>query len=74
MSFNYSKLLGKITEIYGTQYNFAIAIGLSERSLSLKLNNKVRWKDTEIKKACGLLGIEDIDVGQYFFDLKVQET
>ena len=52
MSFNYSKLLGKIIEEYGTQYNFALALGLSERSLSLKLNNKVRWKDTDIKKSC----------------------
>lgn len=72
MSFNYSKLLGKITEKYGTQYNFASGMGISERSLSLKLNNKVRWKDTDIKKACELLGISDDEVGEYFFNLKVQ--
>ncbi|BDP83376.1 hypothetical protein EfmAA610_05860 [Enterococcus faecium] len=41
MSFDYSKLSGKIVEKYGTQYNFSIALGLSERSLSLKLNNRV---------------------------------
>ena len=55
MSFNYSKLLGKITEEYGTQYNFALALGLSERSLSLKLNNKVRWNDTDINNALKIL-------------------
>ena len=72
MSFNYSKLLGKITEEYGTQYNFAMALGLSERSLSLKLNNKVRWKDTDIKKSCELLNIPVEEVGQYFFNLQVK--
>ncbi|NBA57037.1 DUF739 family protein [Enterococcus hirae] len=72
MSFDYSKLTGKIIELYKTQHNFSIAIGLSERSLSLKLNNKVRWKDTDIKKACELLGIDDADVGEYFFKQKVQ--
>lgn len=41
MSYNYPKLLGRIVEKYGTQYNFSIAMGMSERSLFLKLNNKV---------------------------------
>ena len=50
MSFDYSKLSGRIVEKYGTQYNFSIALGLSERSLSLKLNNRVPWKSTELQK------------------------
>ena len=37
MSFDYSKLAGAIHEKFRTQANFAKAIGLSERSLSLKL-------------------------------------
>ena len=43
---DYSKLNGAIIEKYGTQYNFAKAMNLSERSISLKLNGKVTWKDT----------------------------
>lgn len=73
MCFNYSKLLGRITEKYGTQYNFSIAIGLSERSLSLKLNNKVPWKNTEILKAASLLKISKKEIHKYFFETKVQE-
>lgn len=73
MSFDYQSLLGKIVEKYGTQYNFSVAIGLSERSLSLKLNNKVSWKDSEIYKASKLLGIEDVDIPNYFFKRKVHE-
>lgn len=67
MAFDFSKLLGKITENYGTQYNFAKAMGLSEHSLSVKLNNKVPWKTTEIVKAMELLNIDSSDVSAYFF-------
>ena len=47
MCYDYSKLAGRIVEKFGTQYNFAIAMGLSERTISLKMNGKVSWKDTE---------------------------
>ena len=39
MAYDYSKLLGRITEKYGTQAQFSGAMGMSERSLSLKLNS-----------------------------------
>lgn len=67
MTFDYSNLSGRIVAKYGTQYNFAIALGLSERSLSLKLNNKVPWKNTEIMEAVNLLGIAPEDIPYYFF-------
>lgn len=73
MSFDYSALSGKIVEKFGTQYNFANAMQLSERSLSLKLNNKVPWKDIEIFKALELLGIESNDICKYFFNAKVHK-
>lgn len=73
MSYDYSSLLGKIVEKYGTQYNFAIAMGLSERSISLKLNGKVPWKDDEIYKASTILGIKLEDISRYFFNVKVHD-
>lgn len=72
MSFDYSKLSGKIIEKYGTQYNFARALGISERSLSLKLNSKVFWKNSEIHEVCKLLDISTKDIPKYFFKEKVQ--
>lgn len=72
MAYDYSKLLGRITEKYGSQANFAGAMGLSERSLSLKLNGKVGWKQAEIAKACTLLDLTGADIPEYFFTLKVQ--
>lgn len=72
MSYDFSKLSGKIVEKYGTQYNFAIALGVSERTLSLKLNSKVDWKSSEIMKVKDLLGIADNDIPVYFFREKVK--
>lgn len=71
MSNDYSKLLGKITEKFGTQANFAEAMGMSERSISLKLNNRTSWKDSEISKAVEILGINPEDIPSYFFKYKV---
>lgn len=73
MKFDYSALNGKIVEKFGTQYNFALAMGTSERSLSLKLNDKVAWKDTDILKAADLLDIDKREVYKYFFEGKVQK-
>lgn len=71
MCYDYSKLAGRIVEKFGTQYNFAIAMGLSERTISLKMNGKVSWKDTEITKACKLLDLETNFIHLYFFKEKV---
>jgi hypothetical protein len=71
MSYDYRKLIGKISEIFGKQYAFAKAIGWSERTCCLKLNSKIDWKQTEIIKACALLHIDEADISTYFFNLKV---
>lgn len=74
MAFDYRKLSGKIKERFGTQAEFAKAMGLSERSISLKLNGKVFFKQPEIAKACDLLKIREDDVPEYFFKKKVQNV
>ncbi len=51
MSYDYSKLNGRIVEICGTSKTFAKLMGVSERTLSLKLNNQVPFKQTDIEKA-----------------------
>ncbi len=72
MVYDYSQLAGAITAKYGTQLNFANAMGLSERSISLKMNNIVGWKQNEMVKACSLLGIPFANIHEYFFTPKVQ--
>ena len=72
MTYDYSKLLGRITEKMGTQAKFANAMNISERTCSLKLNGKIPFKQTEIVQACQVLEIANSDISSYFFNLKVQ--
>lgn len=74
MAFDYRKLRGRIVEKYGSQSVFSLAMGLSGRTLSLKMNSKVPWKQKEICKAADLLDISDSDIGDYFFTTKVQKN
>lgn len=71
MSFDYSKLYARIIEKFGTQYNFSKALNLSERTVSLKLNNHIAWKSSEIEKVINLLDLSVNDIPQYFFVKKV---
>ena len=70
--FDYSKLRGRIREIYGKEGAFASALGVSAKTLSDWLNNKKYWKHEFMSIAIDLLDIEDCDVGSYFFTRKVQ--
>lgn len=72
MSHDYSKLQGRIVEICGTQRVFAKKIGLSERSISLKLNDEIPFRQNEIEKAIEILKIDSSDISKYFFTSKVQ--
>ncbi|EFR42922.1 DUF739 family protein [Dialister micraerophilus] len=72
MPIDYSKLKGKIKERYGTQAKFAEALGLSERSMSLKLTGKLPFDQKEIDNSLALLDISKNEIGEYFFALKVQ--
>lgn len=64
---SYSKLRGKIREVFGINENFAKAMKMDLSSLSAKLNNKSPWKREEIETACELLHIPIEDVYLYFF-------
>lgn len=65
--FNYSKLLGRIKEYCGKQCVFAAAMGLSERSVSLKLNNLRAWTQPEMLKCCKVLMFSTTEIPNYFF-------
>lgn len=67
MNFDYSLLRGKIAAKYRNQRNFARAIGISEHSVSLKLNGKKQWRQDEIVRICELLDIPASAIPIYFF-------
>lgn len=72
MEFDYRKLKGRIIEKYGSQSLFADKMGLSERTISLKMNGKRAWSQPEISKALSILSLDEDDIGEYFFREKVQ--
>lgn len=72
--FNYSKLKGKIRELDMTQREYAQAIGITERTLNLRLHNKRLFKQDEIIKTMELFNepVENIHI--YFFTQKVAKN
>lgn len=64
---SYSKLRGKIKEVFGTQEPFAMAMDMNPATLSAKLNDKADWTKAEMEKACCLLGIPLLEMHLYFF-------
>jgi hypothetical protein len=72
MEFDFSKLLGRIIEKYGTRSAFATAMGMADSALSNRISNKIHFDAEEICQACELLDIEPQDIPAYFFALKVR--
>lgn len=72
MAYDYSKLNGRIVEVCGTQAVFAERMGLSERTISLKVNNKIAWKQPEMQKAAEILHFPESEIQAYFFTMIVQ--
>lgn len=69
VNMKYSKLKGAIREKYGRQSDFAAALGMSQGSLSGKLNGRNEWTRIEIERACGLLDVPLCRAHLYFFSV-----
>lgn len=67
MPYSYNKLRGRIVEKFGTQEEFARILGVSKNSLSLKMNGKTSFSQSDVIKWSELLEIETNEIGQYFF-------
>lgn len=71
--FDYSKLLGRIKEICGTNERFAEAIGLGRGSLSKSLNNKREFTQPEMLISAQVLDFPVSEIPVYFFTAIVQK-
>lgn len=67
VGYDYSRLRGKIREIFGTESAFARAMGYNRCTISAKLNGQSEWTRADIEKACFLLGVPLSEVEPYFF-------
>ena len=68
-NYDYRKLRGRIKEKFGTQSEFSKKLGLSEVSVSNKLNNVVDWGQEEMENA-----ISNTDIHAYFFTHEVKKN
>ena len=69
--YNYSKLLGRLTELGIDREKFADIIGIKRTSLYKRLNSELQFKQDEINKAIQALNISQIDVWEYFFNKNI---
>lgn len=75
MKFNFDKLKGKIKEVYNTQNDFAVALGIAPNTLSMKLNNQFDFSSEEIIKAVDLLKIRNgEEAWKIFFTKEVENV
>lgn len=72
MTFDHSKLKGKMREEGFTQESLSSRVGISETSLWNKLNGKQDFTSREMLSIMTVLGIEDPKA--YFFTLAVGKS
>lgn len=72
--YDYSKLLGRIKEKYGIRENLVKEITISSTSLNLRLNNKLKFDQQDIKELCIALDINEEEIPDYFFKEKVRKS
>lgn len=70
--FDFSKLRGRIKEVFGTEKAFAEAMEIPASGISARLNGLVHFDGPEMHRAKELLGITDEEFVVYFFTPKVR--
>ena len=71
ITFDYSKLAGRIKEKFGSQKAFSEALGVTEATLSNKMTGIYYFTQAEIDKSIRLLDLEPGTVTAYFFTQRV---
>lgn len=64
---DYSKLLGRIIELYGTRYAFGKAINWNKSRISSRLNNQTPFTQDDIDLWCKFLKIQSTEIGVFFY-------
>lgn len=72
MQRDFSKLIGRIAEKFGTRVAFCEALGKTSEWLSRRLNNQTQFDAEEMSAIIDLLSIEPGDIHLYFFAYKVR--
>ena len=65
--YNYSRLRGRIYELYESQDNFARAISVNPTKVSAKLKNRAYFTQNEVRQWAKALKIGPEEIGPCFF-------
>jgi hypothetical protein len=65
---DFDKLRGRIVEKHGKHCAVAYLLGVSEHTLSVKLNGKIDFRQSEIAKLIEILSIPKHEIADYFFN------
>lgn len=68
--FDFGRLKQRIKDVYGSQDNFADALGITLQSVSNKLNNRSRFNNDEMYEWMELLDIAPVFFADYFMTPK----
>ena len=74
IKYDYSELRGLIRAKYGTIAAFAVAIGISECSVSKKLNEHTEWTAAEMRRTCAVFGLPPDSIPLLFFTPDVENS
>ena len=69
----YKKLRGRIREYCLNMSSFAQSVGISEKSLYLKLNGQSSFTLKEVRTILRILSLTVKDIPEYFFGEKEEE-
>jgi hypothetical protein len=72
MPMDYSTLVGRIIEKFGSRTAFAKAMGWKMEALSRRLNNKTKFQTDDYIRMCELLDIPPKEMHVYFFTPKLR--
>ena len=72
MEKDFSKLIGRIAEKFGTRTAFCNDLGKTPEWLSRRLNGQTEFGSDDIIEVTKVLEIDPRDIGVYFFTLKVR--
>ncbi|MEI8200550.1 MAG: DUF739 family protein [Eubacteriales bacterium] len=67
VKFNYTKLIKKIVDVFGSNDAFAAAMSMSKKKVDSRLHNCSEFSLPEIERAVELLYIKPIDIPGHFF-------
>lgn len=73
MAYKTEKLEARIIEKFGTQKDFADALGINKSTLSRYISDGHDWKGSTLIKAIRLLEIPEVEIDSYFFAPRVPQ-